>query len=448
MGVTEGRASVHEVGFGERCAWNQVQPLGLCSGPSVHRALGGFPPGVAPGWYAAPLAQERRGLRQAGCARCGEPNGPSARGVRSHGGQSLPNLVNTPSGLAAERDAAPRYVAAVPCPSPRPALSVGRAVPRGPGGGRGAGEGVRSGVHLIKRERHGVKRATSDNAWLPLWEPARIGHAILEGAIRRSLDDTARESLAAVTDIEGRIAGALEHPKPADISPHVFNAVIAAQYYELFEALQPPRAMAVYEPCVGAEAPVIFAAEAFSQGQASYLTINLNRKLRDKLASRIAHLRIPIRIVDGNAQLALTHLPPRSFDVACFHHAVNDILQTAVSEPRGMDTTSIDWFSNERQMIEWLAEDAAAGRLDRRGRPELMQIVDAAARLVRPGGYLIFDHCNWRSFLGVAWFPWDLFANLIPMTRGWIAGSGLPLSEVHLEGLDPQWWLVLRVGRP
>jgi hypothetical protein len=26
-----------------------------------------------------------------------------------------------------------------------------------------------------------------------------------------------------------------------------------------------------------------------------------------------------------------------------------------------MDTTAIDWFPNERQMIEWLAEDVHAG---------------------------------------------------------------------------------------
>jgi hypothetical protein len=110
-----------------------------------------------------------------------------------------------------------------------------------------------------------------------------------------------------------------------------------------------------------------------------------------------------------------------------------------------MDTTAIDWFPNERQMIEWLAEDVQAGRLEQRGRPELMQIVGDAARLVRPGGYLLFDHWNWCRFIGVAWFPWDLFYNLIPMTRAWIAESGLPLTEVHLEGVDPQWWLTLQV---
>jgi hypothetical protein len=109
-----------------------------------------------------------------------------------------------------------------------------------------------------------------------------------------------------------------------------------------------------------------------------------------------------------------------------------------------MDTTGIDWFPNERQMIEWLAEDTAAGCLEQRGKPELMKIVTDAVRLLRPGGYLLFDHFNWCRFIGVDWFPWDLFYNLIPMTRQWIAESALPVTEMHLEGMNPQWWLILQ----
>ncbi|MGD0093420.1 MAG: hypothetical protein ABSE73_26200 [Planctomycetota bacterium] len=284
-------------------------------------------------------------------------------------------------------------------------------------------------------------------SWLPLWDAKRVTKEISAGIIHRNLDAAARRELAGIAGLEAKVAGALENPKPLDISRPVLDAVLAAQYYEVFEALQPPRALRVYEPCVGASCPVILATEAYSGGQASYLTINLNRKLREELQPKTAHLKMSIRIIEDNAQRALAHLAPQSFDAACFHHAVNDILQTAVSEPRGMDTTNIDWFPNERQMIEWLAEDAQAGRLEQRGKPELLQIVGDAARLVRPGGFLVFDHFNWRKFIGVAWFPWELFYNLIPMTRRWVAQSGLPLAEVGLAGVDPQWWLVLEVNR-
>jgi hypothetical protein len=279
-----------------------------------------------------------------------------------------------------------------------------------------------------------------------LWNPARVAEEIARETIHRCLDDKARTELAAIPDIREKVVGALKQPKPLDICMPVFNAVLAAQYYEVFEAVRLPRSMAVYEPCVGGSNPVIIATEAFGGGKASYLAINLNRKLREELRGKTAHLKTPIRVIEGNAQWALDHLAPRSFDVACFHHAVNDILETAVSEPRGMDTRAIDWFPNERQMIEWLAEDAKAGRLEERGKPELMQIVADAARLVHPGGFLLFDHWNWCKYQSVAWFPWDLFYGLIPMTRRWVAESALPLSEVRLDGVDPQWWLVLQVG--
>jgi hypothetical protein len=280
-----------------------------------------------------------------------------------------------------------------------------------------------------------------------LWDVDRITHEITEGAIHKRLPAAARKELNGMSGMRAKVAGALTDPKPLDICMPVLNAVLAAQYYEVFKALQPPRELAVYEPCVGASPPVIVATDAYSDGAGIYLTINLNRKLRNELLEKIAHIETPVRIVEENAQTALRHLAPDSFDVACFHHAINDILQTAVSEPRGMNTTAIDWFPNERQMIEWLAEDARAGRLESRGKPELMSIIGDAARLVRPGGFLVFDHFNWCRFIGVDWFPWELFYNLIPMTRTWICEAGLPVTEVHLDDLPSQWWMIFRVGR-
>ena len=289
-----------------------------------------------------------------------------------------------------------------------------------------------------------MPKPESEESWPPLWAPDRVTKEVSGGAIFQVLGAAERRELAGLSGLDAKVRGALQNPKPLDICMPVLNAVLAAQYYEIFEALQPPRALTVYEPCVGASCPVILAAAAYGGDTASYLTINLNCKLREQLQPKIAHLKMPVRIIEDNAQRALEHLAPHSFDLACFHHAVNDILQTAVSEPRGMDTTNIDWFPNERQMIEWLDEDSKAGRLEQRGKPELLQIVSDAARLVRPGGFLVFDHFNWCKFIGVSWFPWELFYNLIPMTRRWIAESGLPLSEVRLDGVDPQWWLILQ----
>ncbi|MFH1566354.1 MAG: hypothetical protein ABIL09_00020, partial [Gemmatimonadota bacterium] len=225
----------------------------------------------------------------------------------------------------------------------------------------------------------------------------------------------------------------------------VRRAAYAAQYLELFGFLGLPVELAVYEPAAGASDSVAVAVEAYSHGGGRYATVNLNRPLRDELRRKAAHLRLRLDIVEDHAQRVGAHFAAASFDAACFHHAINDILQTAASEPRGMDTTVVDWWPNERQMIEWLAEDYAADGLAARGRPELLAAVAGAVELVRPGGYLLFDHWTSLAARERAWFPWDLFCDLIPLARGWIAASGLPLEEVLLPGADPRWWMCQRV---
>src|SRR3954464_11341391 len=97
-----------------------------------------------------------------------------------------------------------------------------------------------------------------------LWEPARMTAHICEGAIHRHLDEAARKELSAIPDIAAKVATALKDPKPLDINMPVFMAVLAAQYFEVFEAIAPPRELSVYEPCVGASNPVIVASAAYS----------------------------------------------------------------------------------------------------------------------------------------------------------------------------------------
>jgi len=281
-----------------------------------------------------------------------------------------------------------------------------------------------------------------------MWAPERVVREISEGPIFEHLTEERRSALAAIPkpELAEAVAAALARPQPRRM-PHagaVLSAVHAAEYYELFEMFNLPRELAVFEPGVGASDPVILAAEAYSNGLGSYSAVNLNRPLARELRRKITHLKMSIHIIHDNAQRALSHLEPNTFDVACFRHSINDILQTAVSEPRGMDTSTVDWWPNERQMIEWLAEDFATGHIEKRGKPELMQIVANAVELVRPGGDLIFDHWVRLAHGDQDWFPWRLFYDLVPITRRWIGESGLPVAEIKLPNADPQWWMFLR----
>jgi hypothetical protein len=284
-----------------------------------------------------------------------------------------------------------------------------------------------------------------------MWEVDQVIQDITEGTIFEKLQKQAQEAVIKIShdELKQAVTALLCRPQPNPIlhARILSNLVYADQYYEVFKTLELPHQLTVYEPCVGGSDPVIIATEAYSDGQANYLSMNLNHLLREELQAKISHLKSDIRIIDENAQKVLNHFMPNSVDVSCFHHAINDALQTAVSEPRGMDTTRIGWWSNERQMIEWMAEDFASGLIEKRGKRELMEIIKSAVELTRSGGYLVFDHWVSLFYHGLDWFPWKLFCDLVPITRQWIKESDLPVTEFQFPNVDPQWWMFLRIEK-
>jgi hypothetical protein len=277
----------------------------------------------------------------------------------------------------------------------------------------------------------------------------RMLDEVTGGQVFALLPEATQAQIRALTPAEARagVERSLARPIPGDVSQSgrlLMNPCLAVQWLAVFEELALPRALRVFEPCAGSSEPVILAAEIYSGGTGAYTTLNLNRPLAAQLREKIGKVRLPVRIIEENAGQAGAYLSPESVDAACFHHAINDLLQTAVAEPRGMDTRAVDWWPNERQMIEWLAQDAAAGRLDERARPALVQAVAEAVALVRPGGWLIFDHWTWEGHHAMEWFPWELFCDLVPLAREWIRAAGLPVVEEPLAGRDPRWWMCLR----
>jgi hypothetical protein len=258
--------------------------------------------------------------------------------------------------------------------------------------------------------------------------------------------DEIQAQIRALSEAEIRDAatGMETRPMPKSSSPAsrlLMNPLLAVQWRALFEALELPRTLTLYEPCAGSSEPVIVAGDAHCDGSADYTTLNLNRPLAAQLRPKLGKIRSRVRIVEEHAARASDYLAPGSVDVACFHHAINDLLQTAVAEPRGMDTSTVDWWPNERQMIEWLAEEYASDRLEGRGKPGLLAAVGEAVELTRPGGYLLFDHWTWWGHQEQEWFPWELFCDLIPLGREWISEADLPLEEITIHGRDPQWWM-------
>lgn len=240
---------------------------------------------------------------------------------------------------------------------------------------------------------------------------------------------------------------ALARPQEASFSPAakaLNRRLLAAQWTLLLEGLGLPDPPRVLEPCAGGSDPVIVALDALYRERASYVTVNLNRGLATELARRAADLDLQVTIIEDDARNLSDHFDPCSFDCVCLHHAVNDILQTAVAATHGMDTREIDWWPTERQMIEWMARQHEEDGLRSVGLPELETILEGCARVLRPGAPMSFDHWTSKHHLGLDWFPGGLFNDMIPLARRLIASLSVPLEEVTPEGLDPRWWMVLR----
>lgn len=277
----------------------------------------------------------------------------------------------------------------------------------------------------------------------------RMVGEVSQGGVFALLSDETQAQVRALTEDEVRGAAVRMETRPipagnTEAGRLLMNPLLAVQWRALFEALELPHRLTLYEPCAGSSEPIVLAADLHCEGAADYTTLNLNRPLAAQLRPKLGKIRSRVRIVEEHAARAAEYLAPGSVNVACFHHAINDLLQTAVSEPRGMDTSTVDWWPNERQMIEWLAEEYAADRLEGRGKPALLAAVGEAMELTRSGGYLLFDHWTWLGHKEQSWFPWELFCDLIPLARGWIAEANLPLEEIPIQGRDPQWWMCFR----
>lgn len=280
-----------------------------------------------------------------------------------------------------------------------------------------------------------------------MWSVEQLVSEAVDGRVAarfRGLDEV--EKLSSTELFEGA-KQVLARPQAAEFIPGarpLSRRLLAAQWTLLLEDLKLTAEPKVLELCAGSSDPVVVGLDVLFGAKARYVTLNLNRKLAAELTGRAAGLSLPVQIIEDDAQHLSAHFPDASFDCVCFHHAINDILQTAVAVRHGWDTRDIDWWPRERQMIEWLDEQHRRDGMESVGLPELRSILESAARAVRPGQMMCFDHWTWEHHLKLEWFPGELFNNLMPLAREVALSLSVPLEEVTPAGLDRRWWMVLR----
>ena len=279
-----------------------------------------------------------------------------------------------------------------------------------------------------------------------MWTPEQILHETVKARVAQRYPGGEDPGAWTEAELLDGVRGALRRPQPTDLPPAsraLERRVWAAQWMLVLDSLGLPAEPRVLEPCAGGGEGVVVALDALFGSRAHYTTVNLNRPLAAELIERTRHLAIRVEVIEDDAVNLARYFPEDSLDCACFHHAVNDILQTAVAGRHGLDTRDIDWWPTERMMIEWLGAQFREDGLASAGLPELTTIIESAALAVKPGGHLVFDHWTYEGLLGLDWFPADLFQNLIPLARRVALSVGVPLEEITPPGLDRQWWMVL-----
>ncbi|MGI5820147.1 MAG: hypothetical protein ACOX9R_18840 [Armatimonadota bacterium] len=275
-----------------------------------------------------------------------------------------------------------------------------------------------------------------------MWTIEQLLAEAIEGRVGRRF--RGRDEVQEADRADLTRAGERSIARPQEGFGPVGRRVLAAQWALLLEAIDLPARPRVLELCAGGSDPVVVALDAVFGASAEYVTMNLNRKLAAELTERTEHLELEVQIVEDDAQNLRRHYAEDTFDCVCFHHAVNDILQTAIATARGMDTREIDWWPTERTMIEWMAEQYREDQMTSVGRPELRRILGAAVEVVKPGGFLCFDHWTAVSSLEQDWFPGDLFNDMVVIAREEALLLSAPLEEVTPAGLDRRWWMVLK----
>jgi len=136
---------------------------------------------------------------------------------------------------------------------------------------------------------------------------------------------------------------------------------------------------------------------------------------------------------------------PESFDLIALHHAVDDLIESAVAEAEGIGGFTPDAEQVRHRVVRALRAYHRSGELEDTARPHFLRAVTGLSRTLSHGGRLVMSHHVVESDLTLG-HPLDAYTDYLTMARRWLSEAGLPFQEVSADGLPRQWWLCLALG--
>ena len=157
---------------------------------------------------------------------------------------------------------------------------------------------------------------------------------------------------------------------------------------------------------------------------------------------RARDLPLPVEQIAATAPDLPTRLSVHAFDLALFDHAIDDIICAAIAAKEGIAPGPGRAARDPQPVMRALRAYWRTGELHEIAASAVTELLEVCRVALRPRGRLILTHQVFDSDLRLGQ-PLELYADYIPLARKWISEAGLPLRELALDGLDPQWSLCL-----
>ncbi|UVI30202.1 hypothetical protein [Paenibacillus spongiae] len=258
-------------------------------------------------------------------------------------------------------------------------------------------------------------------------------------AIRRMGELSAnelRERLNQVISVPINLSGEMSH--------ELLEFYYTASWYNIFEDRGLPRNASVFEVGAGDIVYIPKALNAYSAGQGGkYVTANLNNELTMNFREKTQGMQVDVEIIQDDGANILNYYSEESFEVIAFHHALNDIIQTIIAGIEGIDTVNNNWWTIEPQLLQAVMSYHNSGELKDAAYEPFIHIIDTCNRLLKKGGYMIFDNCTYAGYEELGYSS-DFHSAYINLAREWIKEANLGLEEVKMPSYDDKWWMVLR----
>ena len=136
---------------------------------------------------------------------------------------------------------------------------------------------------------------------------------------------------------------------------------------------------------------------------------------------------------------------PESFDLIALHHAVGELIESAVAEAEGIGGFTPDPEQVRGQVVRALRAYHRSGELEDAARPRFLRALTGLSRTLSRAGRIVMSHHVLESDLMLG-HPLDAYTDYLTMARRWVSEAGLPFQEVSADGLPRQWWLCLALA--